>query len=58
MIKTVDDALDAGQFGKIQSAFMGDACPWFFSHRVSYRNDGHSQFVPGVYVGGEPTSNF
>ena len=58
MIKTVDDALDAEQFEKIQTAFMGNACPWFFSQGVTYHNDGHAQLVHGVYVGGEPTSNF
>ena len=57
MMKTVDEALDASQFQKIQTAFMGDACPWFFSHGVTHQDDGHTQFVHGVYTGGEPASN-
>ena len=57
MIKTIDDALDDVQFQKIQAAFLGDACPWFFSHGVTHQDDGHTQFVHGVYTGGEPTSN-
>ena len=43
---------------KIQAAFIGDACPWFFRYGVSYHNDGQSEFVHGVYVGDKPTSNF
>ena len=57
MVKVIDDALSADQFQKIQAAFLGDACPWFFSHGVTYQEDGHTQFVHGVYTSGEPTSN-
>ena len=57
MIKVVDDALDALQFHKLQEAFLGDACPWFFSQGVTRKGDGHCQFVHGVYAGCEPASN-
>lgn len=57
MIKTIENALEPQQFNQIQDAFLGDGCPWFFSHGVTHHDDGHTQFVHGVYTGGEPTSN-
>ena len=57
MIKTIENAIEPSQFKQVQDAFLGDGCPWFFSRGVTHHDDGHTQFVHGVYTGGEPTSN-
>ena len=50
-----DDFLEQKEFDKLQTSFMGDMFPWFFSDEIDYKDDKNKyQFVHRIYSSMHP----